>query len=129
VVTCWWCHEEGAVGKDGLCPPHHARDLRIKRTYGIGLEEVGQIIAAQGGWICPVGGEFLDDEKWVIDHDHASRRVRGILCAYHNHRTVGRHRDGDLLIRAGEYLNDPPAFGIILDPTVPKKKRKRAPKK
>lgn len=118
---------------DGFCDTHHAKSLRLTRTYGISLVQVEEILSAQG-WLCPVGGEMLPGEDWVIDHDHKQKIIRGVLCRYHNHRVVGRHTDGNLLIRAGEYLNDPPAPKVLgTEPTVPKKKRKRrrtaAPKK
>lgn len=130
-MTCWWqtCGEE--AGKSGLCATHHAKNLRIQRTYGITLEDVLDILTLQRGK-CPVCLTYLGpDDPWVIDHDHPARKVRGLLCRYCNHRVVGRHRDGDLLIRAGQYLNSPPADNVLgTEPTVPKKKRKRrAPKK
>lgn len=133
MVACWWFECPGEAGKDGLCAPHHVKDLRLRRTYGIGLTDVEKILRAQE-WKCPVGREPLGpNDPWVIDHDHKTLIVRGALCAHHNHRVVGRHRDGEMLVRAGNYLLNPPARSVLgEDPTVPKKKRrsrKAAPKK
>jgi hypothetical protein len=132
MTVCWWRWCAGEAGKDGLCPAHHAKDLRLRRTYGITLKQAGEILTAQD-WCCPVGGEDLAPDNWVVDHDHVARKVRGILCAYHNHRVIGRHRDWLILYRAYKYLAYPPADAILgEEPTVPKKKRKKrkaAPKK
>lgn len=111
-----------------MCARHHARNLRLIRTYGITLRDTWEIYLAQDG-LCPVCCRVLGDD-WVVDHDHPARKVRGLLCLYCNHRVVGRHRDGDLLIRAGEYLKDPPAARVIgEEPTVPVRARKRKPKR
>lgn len=136
---CWWCQWRrcitewaGVVGEDGLCSLHHAKDLRLRRTYGIGLKEVGVILEVQYDR-CPVCLVKFEGDDWVIDHDHRKGgKVRGCLHLFCNHRVVGRHTDGEKLIRAGSYLNDPPAARALGEdlPEVPKKSRKkRTPKK
>jgi hypothetical protein len=113
------------VFDDGYCIPHHAKNLRLKRTYGISLSQAEFILDEQQ-WICPVCLHPILEE-WVVDHDHRVnvRIVRGILTPNCNHRVVGRHTDGNLLIRAGKYLNDPPGPRALgAGPTVPKRHRK-----
>ena len=73
---------------------------------------------------CPVTGEELTEGR-VVDRSPRQRRVRGILSRYANHRVVGRHEDGDLLIRAGEYLKDPPARRLFPKQEVPEMWRRR----
>lgn len=51
--------------------------LRLKRLYGITLEQRSQMEEALNGR-CEVCG--IKAEKLVVDHDHVSSRIRGLLC-------------------------------------------------
>lgn len=104
--------------------PERARDLSLRRTYGITLEEYKQILAVQGHK-CPVCLKPLSGISNPVDHDHVSLLVRGVTCLYCNHRVIGRHRNWELLSRAALYLKDNPARRVIGSRTVPKKKPKR----
>lgn len=76
----------------------------LKKKYSIGLRRWYQILRRQGG-VCPVcSREFSSARKPVVDHDHKTGKVRGLLCRNCNHRVVGRHRDWRLLKRASDYL-------------------------
>lgn len=98
-----------------------ARWQRILRVYGLTKEDYDSLNTGS----CPVCvREFNDDVRPVVDHDHKTGVVRGILCFYCNHRVVGRHRDGMVLLRAGEYLNRP-STGYIVPKKKPKKRRKK----
>lgn len=98
-----------------------AKFRRILRVYGITKEEYDSLNSGS----CPICLRSFDDRvRPVVDHDHATGEIRGILCFYCNHRIVGRHRDGLLLRRVADYL-EAPRRGFI----VPKKKRKRKKKK
>jgi hypothetical protein len=58
-----------------------------------------------------------------VDHDHFSGEIRGLLCTYCNYRVVGKHRDGELLRRIADYVEQGTGW------FVPKKKKtkKRKP--
>lgn len=103
----------------------HTRDLYLRRTYGISLVDYLALWVAQGSK-CPVClrkmGAFKGNPH--VDHDHVTGEIRGLLCGNCNHRVVGRHRDSDLLERAGLYLKGP-FTGLI----VPKKKRRKRSRK
>lgn len=107
------------------------RNSYLLRTYGLSLEDYNRILAEQGGG-CAVCGKTPEQEgrNLAVDHDHKTREVRGILCAYHNHRIVGRHtKDGDspaLLRRVADYLDRD--YHSYYVPTK-KKRRKRASKR
>lgn len=57
------------------------RDARLQATYGITLDEYNKILAAQNGVcaICKV--PHHPERPLVVDHDHDSGEVRGLLCS------------------------------------------------
>ena len=82
----------------------------LSRSYGMTHElyekiEEGQKskckICGGEGFIMPVGGK----KKLVVDHDHATGKVRGLLC--HNcNRGLGLFQDNEALLRkAADYLD------------------------
>lgn len=78
--------------------------LRFKR-HGITEQDFLNIIEKQNG-CCPICGNALDIKQAVIDHDHTTNRVRGLLCVNCN---TGLGKLGDSvssLIKAVRYLND-----------------------
>ena len=62
----------------------------------------------------------------AVDHDHTTGEIRGLLCIHCNHRLVGRHRDGQLLRRIADYVEQ--GTGWFVPPKPKKKRRKRSPK-
>lgn len=63
-------------------------DRRLRQDHGITLVEYEELVAAQSGLcaICglPPSGETHADERLHLDHDHATGRIRGLLCRYCN---------------------------------------------
>ncbi len=51
---------------------------KIQAYYGITKEEYMNIWKSQNG-ICPVCEQILDTSSAVVDHDHITDKVRGIL--------------------------------------------------
>lgn len=78
---------------------------RIKREYGLSLEEYNSILKSQENR-CPVcNNVFNEDKKPVVDHDHTTGKVRGLLCTSCN---SGIGLLGDklfILKKACEYLS------------------------
>lgn len=105
-----------------------ARDLSLRRTYGITLAEYKSIVAAQHGR-CPICLKPLEGISNPVDHDHVTGVVRGVLHTYCNHRVLGRLRDWEVAERMAWYLKEHPARRAVGHRQVPKKKpRKRKPK-
>jgi Recombination endonuclease VII len=75
---------------------------RIPRQYGISLEEYTRLIAEQSG-VCKVCKGIPDGMKSYgrlhLDHDHATGKVRGLLCGHCN-RALGGARDNPAILRA-----------------------------
>jgi hypothetical protein len=75
-----------------------SRRVRIKREYGLTIEEY-EAILARGCAICGI-----HDEAICLDHDHTTGAVRDALCAHCN-RGIGLFRDDPgLLTAAANYL-------------------------
>jgi recombination endonuclease VII len=91
------------------CEGHRKRDLYLRRTYGMTLADYYVLLDYQDGKCFMCGKEPRPGENLTVDHDHISRRVRGLLCTYCNRRVIGRHRDWQVLQRAADYLRHPPA--------------------
>ena len=74
----------------------------LKKMYGITPEDYDRIFLEQEGR-CGICGTDLD---LVVDHDHTTGRVRGLLCRRCN-RTLGQFEDDrELVRRALEWLED-----------------------
>jgi DNA-directed RNA polymerase subunit RPC12/RpoP len=105
------------------------RDSYLKRTYNISLTEYLAILAAQGHRCCICLKE-LSGISNALDHDHKTGVVRGILCAYCNHRVLGRLTDWEIAQRMADYLREPPAVRVLGIRATPKKstRKRRATK-
>lgn len=88
-------------------PIDHARYnlRRAAKRLGISVEDVEAALDRQGG-VCAIcgGGPTGNHGRLVIDHNHATGRVRALLCGLCN-QGLGHFRDRpDLLQRAAAYL-------------------------
>lgn len=73
----------------------------LAREYGLTPEEYDFMFASQGNAcaICRV-----TDVRWFVDHDHATGKVRGILCPKCN-SALGFAKDSPEILRAAaQYL-------------------------
>lgn len=78
-----------------------ARKSNLKR-YGLTLEAYAELERAQGGACAICGGKRK--RRLAVDHDHATGRVRGLLCDNCN-MGVGKFQDSsELLQKAISYL-------------------------
>ena len=78
----------------------------LRRTYGLHIEEYTAIAEAQNN-VCAIC-EQPDEArpKLSVDHDHATGKVRGLLCTGCN-VSLGRLDDDSARLRkAADYLDD-----------------------
>jgi len=78
------------------------RDFHLKRRYGLTSVDVNEMIEAQGGvcLICRTG------KPEHVDHEHATGKVRGILC-FNCNGGLGQFKDQiERLEQAIVYLKD-----------------------
>ena len=89
----------------------HAR--RVEQTYGLTAEQYEALLAHQGGACAICGGERR--YRLNVDHDHASGRVRGLLCRRCNKLLRDARDDLELLESAGYYLQWTPAEALGIE--------------
>ena len=70
------------------------------QKYGIGADEVDELIREQGG-LCAV---CRKREAKQVDHDHQTGTVRGIVCLLCNAAMGAFHDDPMLIRRAIAYV-------------------------
>lgn len=81
------------------------RNATLKKKYGITAEEFDLMFEAQGrSCVVCLRTESRGSGAFHVDHDHATGRIRGILCQPCN-TTLGKCDDRpDLLRRLADYL-------------------------
>ena len=92
-----------------FCKNYGVTEAYYKRVYGITLEEYLDLAEAQH-FVCKLCGKenfamgMNHSGCLVVDHDHKTGNVRGLLC--HNcNRALGLFQDDpELLFRASQYL-------------------------
>lgn len=91
---CWKCFD------DPKAAPLVNRHYRLRRRYGIGLEEFVRLVELQEGTcaVCCIAPALH------VDHDHERRVVRGILCGGCNTGMGQFHDDPAIIRRAIDYL-------------------------
>lgn len=80
-----------------------ARDSVLRRLYGISLEGFNKILKTQGG-VCAICKGPPTKKGFMVDHDHKTGKVRGILC-HHCNAALGALRDSQVIVASAlDYL-------------------------
>jgi hypothetical protein len=84
--------------------PDTNKDLKLRRAYGISLEEYKNLLKKQDG-VCAICEKNCSSGRMLcVDHDHKTNTVRGLLCVNCN-RAIGNLKDNiNLLTRMIKYL-------------------------
>lgn len=101
--------------------------------YNITEAQYLQIFEAQRGR-CAICKSRPTSQRLAVDHDHDTGMVRGLLCTWCNHKTLGGARDSAAVLQAAlDYLNNPPAVlaigEVYGDKGGKKRSRKRSPRR
>jgi hypothetical protein len=76
------------------------RTFHLNRRYRVDAAQVAWMILQQGG-VCALCGSGKPEH---VDHDHKTKRIRGILC-FNCNRGLGKFGDDvELMGRAVDYL-------------------------
>ncbi|HEY6432137.1 MAG TPA: endonuclease VII domain-containing protein [Acetobacteraceae bacterium] len=117
-TVCKECTSERAMAWADA-NPDRVLDTRLRKKFGIALEQYTALLAEQGG-VCAICGEppaivnyrqsrrqgRQTRPRLVVDHDHATGKVRGLLCVHCN-RGIGFLKDNPDIVRfALKYLEE-----------------------
>ena len=111
-----WC--KVCVRSDSKRYPLSQHHCWLKKAYGITLEQYDEMAERQGDR-CGICGTDSPGEKYrwfCVDHCHKTGVVRGLLC-HHCNWLLGRVGDDpEVLRKAIEYLENPPALEFAAIP-------------
>ena len=83
---------------------YHADGYDMLRRYGLSKEDYQKMWDSQKGK-CAICGKSFDKENVAhIDHNHKTKRVRGLLCKMCNWGIGHFDDDKELLLKAIKYL-------------------------
>jgi hypothetical protein len=86
-------------------PKNFAKDRQHKWRYGITLEERKQMFDKQGRICAGCGSsEPRHAQGWHLDHNHNTKKLRGILCGNCNAAIGLVGENTDTLAKLVEYL-------------------------
>lgn len=90
------------------------REGYLKRKYGMTLADYKRMFEAQGG-VCAICGEARPEERTLhVDHDHATRVIRGLLCFRCNQAIGSLQEDHEIFQAAADYLDrDDELAGLV----------------
>lgn len=81
-----------------------ARNRVLRRNYGITLQQYEDILKSQGG-VCAICGKIDHTKRRLaVDHDHETKKVRGLLCHLCNQAIGQLKHSTELLQNAIDYL-------------------------
>lgn len=86
------------------CNNDRNRGYKLKKNYGMTEADFEVMLASQNRCCAICGTDDHNSRNWHIDHDHATGKVRGILCGGCNHGLGNFIDNVKLLIKAAMYL-------------------------
>lgn len=71
----------------------------LKHYYNISIEEYERMEIAQGGVCAICCKPDQNGQRLAVDHDHATGRIRSLLCGFCN-KGIGMFRDDPAIVQA-----------------------------
>lgn len=102
---CDECRRLAAKTRDNK-KPRQAKSLALKNCHSITVKTYERLSRDQNNacWIC-----FKEDITLVVDHNHTTGKIRGLLCDNCNLGIGNLKSSPAIMLRAIKYINDPPA--------------------
>ena len=95
-----------------MCSVQHQRQnkgrrkfYQIKSDYGLSKEDYERFVEENLG-ACPICQNPPGKKGWVVDHDHVTGKVRGLICQACNVGIGVFHDDPEIMERAAAYLKE-----------------------
>lgn len=111
---CRFCHSERETKRNASdegkerrrnwrrANPDRVKGYKLAESYGISFEEYAQMVREQGSR-CAICNR---ETSLVVDHDHATGKIRKLLCAGCNKGLGFFNEDPESLRRAIKYLEE-----------------------
>ena len=80
------------------------KDLYLKRTYRISIEEYEKKLIGQNGSCAICKGRCSSGRELAVDHNHKSGNVRGLLCNHCNRGLGYLKESSEIISNALKYL-------------------------
>lgn len=90
------------------CHSIYQKEKRINSIFGLSLEQYNLL-----GEKCSICGRSGKTKRNPVDHDHKTGLIRGRICSRCNRGLAWFQDNPDLLRRCADYLENPPASGIL----------------
>jgi len=86
--------------------PDVHRAYLLKQKYGLTLDDYDKLIEEQGGRcaICGTDQPNCHHKRFVVDHNHQTNAVRGLLCSTCNTGLGNFFDNPETLLKAAQYL-------------------------
>jgi hypothetical protein len=99
--------------------PDQRRDYKYRQMYGISLSEYEAMVADQNGACAICGGVekrrvYGEAARLVVDHNHVTGKVRGLLCCACNGR-LASIEDEQFMLLAKNYLSARDGYEFVPD--------------
>lgn len=118
-LTEYYRHPTGSDGHAAVCKPCKRgyeknkydplvrRERTLKEGYDMSLSDYDRLLDEQGNCcaICGTDSPGHTSGRFVVDHDHSSGDVRGLLCCSCNLMLGKAHDNVAILKSAINYLN------------------------
>ena len=113
IRSCGCLRLETLVGRrkfEGSTTSERGKARALGTLYNLSLTEYKKILKFQKG-ICPITG--YASKRFVVDHDHRTGLVRGLIDWKINRALEAFHDDPAMLRRAADYLDNPTATAAL----------------
>ena len=108
ITMCLGCNRI----KDKKRSPKSRRKEQLKRIYGVTDSTVKRLIKDQNS---KCGGCGRTSKKLMVDHNHETQEIRGMLCGNCNTAAGLMNDNPEYLRNLAKYLESPPAKLTLAD--------------
>lgn len=100
----WQARDDALRQLDPVAYKRMRRDQDMRSKYGISADEYDIMFSNQGN-CCAICGLTMNDRQMVVDHDHDTGYIRGIVCSDCNFALGHFYDNTQTMINAISYLN------------------------